>query len=206
MTARVTHYFDYKSPYAYLAEEETRDLKKQLGGSITSCPYTLEIPKYLGEARLDAQGVDTVGTRNDHQWRRVKYSYMDCRREANRRGLTILGPRKIFDSRPANAGFLYAREQGDPARYHELAFVRFFRREFDLESLNAVAELLVEAGFDGAGFDDYFEGTGRARLATLQQEAEAAGVFGVPSYVVDGELFWGAERLPRVRERLGVNS
>ena len=35
--------------------------------------------------------------------------------------------------------------------------------------------------------------------------AEADGVFGVPSYVVNGELFWGAERIVRVRERLVEN-
>ena len=35
--------------------------------------------------------------RNAHQWRRVRYLYMDCRRQARRRGLTIRGPRKIWD-------------------------------------------------------------------------------------------------------------
>ncbi|MCZ6666813.1 MAG: 2-hydroxychromene-2-carboxylate isomerase, partial [Gammaproteobacteria bacterium] len=94
----VTHYFDYKSPYAYLAQEATFELSELPEVTVEFLPYTLQIPKYLGTAELDADGRDTVGTRNDHQWRRVRYAYMDCRREANRRGLTIRGPRKIFDS------------------------------------------------------------------------------------------------------------
>ena len=82
----VKHSFDYKSPYAYLAQEATYDLAAKPGITVEWLPYTLQIDKYLGSAKLDAGGEDTVGTRNDHQWRRVKYSYMDCRREASRRG------------------------------------------------------------------------------------------------------------------------
>ena len=69
-------------------------------------PYTLKIEKYLGRAELGNDGADIVEERNDHQWRRVRYSYMDCRREANRRGLTILGPKKIFNSSLAHIAFL----------------------------------------------------------------------------------------------------
>ena len=78
-------YFDYKSPYAYLAQAETYRLDEELG--VQWRPYTLDIPKFLGAAKLDASGHDTLGERNDHQWRRVRYAYMDCRRQANDRGL-----------------------------------------------------------------------------------------------------------------------
>ena len=43
--------------------------------------------------RIDAQGNVLSEERNAHQWRRVRYLYMDCRREAGRRGLVIRGPR-----------------------------------------------------------------------------------------------------------------
>ncbi|MCC6706530.1 MAG: DsbA family protein [Gammaproteobacteria bacterium] len=198
----VIHYFDYKSPYAYLAQQPTFELARDTGAQIEWRPYTLKIEKYLGEAELDADGRDTRGTRNDHQWRRVRYSYMDCRREANRRGLVIRGPRKIFDSSPAHIAFLYVSERGDFSAFHNAVFERFWRRELDIESLTVLRALLNEFGFDGDGFEAYLNGAGRARYTAMQADAEAAGVFGVPSYLIDGELFWGLERIERVRERL----
>ena len=104
-------YTDYKSPYAYLAKDLTYELERDTGARIVWLPYTLDIPAYLGSAKVDADGTVLEETRNAHQWRRVKYSYMDCRREANLRGLTIRGPRKIFDSSLAHIGMLYAKRQ-----------------------------------------------------------------------------------------------
>jgi 2-hydroxychromene-2-carboxylate isomerase len=201
---KVRHYFDYKSPYAYLAQEATFELAARPEVTVEFLPYTLQIDKYLGTAELDADGRDTVGTRNDHQWRRVKYAYMDCRREANRHGLTIRGPRRIFDSSIAHIAYLFVREQGDFRAFHDAVFERFWRRELDIEDAGTMAALVEETGFDTYGFDDYLANDGRAALHRIIEEAEAAGVFGVPSYAIDGELFWGVERLPRVLEKLGL--
>jgi len=200
----VTHYFDYKSPYAYLALEETFDLAAQPGVSMDWLPYTLQIDKYLGIAELDNSGADVIGLRNDHQWRRVKYAYMDCRREANRRGLTIRGPQKIFDSSIAHIGFLFVREQGDFLAFHEAVFERFFRRELSIDDPLSVEQLITETGFDATGFEAFLVSEGRAMHDRIISEAEAAGVFGVPGYLVEGELFWGTERLDRVREKLDI--
>ncbi|MGH7803416.1 MAG: 2-hydroxychromene-2-carboxylate isomerase [Candidatus Binatia bacterium] len=199
---RVVHYFDYKSPYAYLAQEPTRRLARDLGVEIEWLPYTLDIPAYLGSAELDADGKDVIGTRNDHQWRRVRYAYMDCRREATRRGLVLRGPRKIFDSSVAHVAFLFARGRPDVDRFHDAVFEKFWRRELDLESPEAIAAELAAGGIDPAGFPGYLAGEGRALHDRLREEACAKGVFGVPSYLVGDELFWGTERLDRVRERL----
>ncbi len=201
---RVEHYFDYKSPYAWLAQIVNDNLEREFEIAVTRIPYTLDIPAFLGAAELDARGQDVLGTRNAHQWRRVRYAYMDCRREANRRGLVLRGPRRIFDSRLAHAGFLYAEEAGVWRAYHDEVYPRFWRRELDLEDGAALAELLTRAGADGAAFADWFEALGRTRLAALQAAAEARGVFGVPSWLVDGELYWGAERLERVREQIAL--
>ena len=43
---------------------------------------------------------------------------------------------------------------------------------------------------------------GRREVERLSREAEEIGVFGVPSFIVDGELFWGREHLPDIREML----
>jgi len=169
-------------------------------------PYTLDIPSYLGSAQVDPTGKVISEARNAHQWRRVKYSYMDCRREANRRGLTIRGTQKIFDSSLAHIGMLYAKRQGDFRPYHHVVYERFWKRELDIENPQVIQHVLQEVGVNASGFLDYLNGEGRQEHDRLRKAAEDMGVFGVPSYVVNGELFWGAERIPRVRERLTPRS
>jgi 2-hydroxychromene-2-carboxylate isomerase len=204
MTPRtVKVYTDYKSPYAYLAKEPAYALEQETGVTLEWLPYTLDIPAYLGSASLDASGTAVERSRNSHQWRRVKYSYMDCRREANRRGLTVRGPRKIFDSTLANIGMLYAKRHGVFRAYHDCVFERFWKRDLDIEDAAALAVVLVQFGADVKEFPAFLEGEGRRQLAAIRHQAEGAGVFGVPSYVLDdGDLYWGREHLPRIRELL----
>jgi 2-hydroxychromene-2-carboxylate isomerase len=198
----ITHYFDYKSPYAYLAQEETYRLQEDYDVQIDWLPYTLDIPSYLGAAEVDEAGRVLHEARNAHQWRRVKYSYMDCRREANRRGVILKGPRKIFDSSLAHIGMLHAKRQGDFRPYHDAVYQRFWRRELNIEDPQIIQQVLEEVGINASGFPGYASGEGRQEHDRIRAEAEALGVFGVPSYVVNGELFWGAERIVRVCERL----
>jgi 2-hydroxychromene-2-carboxylate isomerase len=206
MAARtIKVYSDYKSPYAYLAKDQAYELERETGVGLDWLPYTLDIPAYLGSAQVDASGNVVEEGRNAHQWRRIKYSYMDCRREANRRGLTIRGPRKIFDSSLANIGMLYAKRHGVFRAYHDRTFERFWKRELDIEDGDTLAATLKECGADTAGFAAFLQADGRRQLQDIQDEAEAAGVFGVPSFLLaDGDLYWGREHLPRIRERLAA--
>jgi 2-hydroxychromene-2-carboxylate isomerase len=112
----------------------------------------------------------------------------------------ILGPRKIFDSRVAHIGFLWAARAERIRPYHDRVFEKFWKRELDIEDAAAIAAEMGAADLDAAGFADFLAGEGRALHDRLRAEAEAKGVFGVPSYLVDGELFWGGERIERVRE------
>ena len=103
--SRVQFFIDFKSPYAYLAVGPARKLQAATGIEFEWLPYTLDIPSYLGDAMVDAQGNVLKQSRNAHQWRRVKYSYMDCRRDANRsRSRSVprgsLGGRRRTPARP----------------------------------------------------------------------------------------------------------
>jgi 2-hydroxychromene-2-carboxylate isomerase len=206
MQARsLTLYIDYKSPYAYLAKDPAYRLEHETGVVIEWLPYVLDIPAYLGSAKVDAEGRVLEQDRNPHQWRRVRYSYMDVRREANRVGLTIRGTQKIWDSSLAGIGLLYAKRHGVFRAYSDEVFARFWKRDLDIESPAALADVLKRAGADGAGFAGFATGEGRHELKAVQDAAEAKGVFGVPSFVLpDGELYWGREHLPRIREILAA--
>jgi 2-hydroxychromene-2-carboxylate isomerase len=198
-------YTDYKSPYAYLAKDATYELEHDLGVHVEWRPYMLDIPAALGSARVDDDGRVVEENRNAHQWRRVRYSYMDCRRQAQKRGLVIRGPRKIWDSSLAAAGMLHAQLAGDAVlrRYHDVVFERFWRRELDIEDAAVIAAVLRETGADPATFAAQASAL-RAEVAAVSRAAEELGVFGVPSFIVDGELFWGREHLPDIRAMLSA--
>ena len=186
-------YFDYKSPYAYLAVRPARGLAAEFGLALDWRPYTLRIPEYLG----------AVDSRNAHQWRRVKYSYMDARRMANQSGLTTLGPQKIFESRIAHIGALFAQDQGVFDAYHDRVYERFFKRQLNIEDLAAVQAVLAEAGSVAADqFQAFVETEGDRRYHQLLDEAETQGIFGVPSFVVGEEIIWGGDRLDMVRDAI----
>lgn len=200
----VTVYTDYKSPYAFLAKDLVYDLAREFAVGIDWLPYVLDIPSFLGSATVDASGRVIEEERNAHQWRRVKYSYMDCRRQARKRGLVIRGPQKIWDSTLAAAGLLYTKRQGDAVlrRYHDMTFERFWKRELDIEDPKIIAAVLAEAGADTTGLTDYLLGEGPREVKQISRAAEDTGIFGVPTFVIDGEQFWGREHLPDIREML----
>jgi 2-hydroxychromene-2-carboxylate isomerase len=185
-------YFDYKSPFAYLAKDEAFKIEEEYRVQLQWLPYVLNIPEALGDMQ----------TRTQQQWRKVRYLYMDARRWANKRGLTIKGPQKIFDSSIAAIGMLYAQKQEKFRSYHDRMYERFWTRAIDIEDKHAVASLLVEVGVDAKGFLAYLDGEGRADLAVVQQQAETDEVFGVPIFIVEGEMFWGYDRVPLVRDKL----
>src|ERR1700737_3122400 len=132
MAARaITVYIDYKSPYAYLAKDPAWELEREFDVRLDWLHYTLQIPEFLG----------TVEGRNAHQWRRVRYSYMDARRLANRRSLTGRGPRMLF-----------AQRHDVFRKYNDLVFERFWKRALDIENREAIRAGLSEAGAPVAGF------------------------------------------------------
>jgi 2-hydroxychromene-2-carboxylate isomerase len=201
----ITAYTDYKSPYAYLAKDLTYALERDLAVHVEWLPYVLDIPSYLGSARVDAEGRVLEENRNAHQWRRVRYSYMDCRRQARKRGLVIRGPQKIWDSTLAAAGMLFAKQAGDAVlrRYHDSVFERFWKRELNIEDAAVIGSILAEAGADTALFARQAPAL-RNEVSAISRAAEERGVFGVPSFIVDGELFWGSEHLPDIRAILAA--
>jgi 2-hydroxychromene-2-carboxylate isomerase len=191
MPARVILWTDYVSPYAFVAKAGAYDLERDYDITLEWRPYTLDIASFQ----------QSVEARDPHHWRRVRYAYMDARRFANKQGLTLMGPKKIFYARPINAGMLYAQKHGVFRVYNDRAFERFWKRELDAESVEAVEALLIESGAL-PGFSAFLAGDGGAEHDRLRGEAEASGVFGVPTFVFDGELFWGGDRIGLLRERL----
>ena len=188
-------WLDLRSPYSFLAKDPAYALEKELGAALRLRPYALNLANIanLGNPAALQNGL-----------RKVKYLYADARRFAGPRGITLMGPKKIFDEKLVHLAWLYANKAGRGRTVVDLAYPRFFKRELDYEDRGAVGMLLKEAGVDPAGFDAFMTDEGPKALEAEQQEAETAGVFAVPTFVVDGELFWGQDRIDFVRAKLAA--
>jgi len=197
-------YIDFKSPYAFIAKDPTYALEEEFGIKIDWYPLTLNIGSYLGTAKTDNSGKVVESNRSPHQWLAVKYSYMDARRYANLRSLTLRGTQKIWDSSLAAIGMSWAKQMGHDVLkcYIDITFDRFWKRELDIEDPAVIKRLLAESGANTDGFIEYLNGEGRIQHDQLQDEILDQGLFGVPTYVIDGEIYFGREHLPRVRWHL----
>src|SRR5258708_38161479 len=92
-------YFAYTSPFSYLAYGPARELEKSHRVRVRFIPYGVNIRRVYGP--LDNPAADR---------RKVRYLYLDARRIARERGLTIYPPKKIFSCRLAFYGGRFAAQ------------------------------------------------------------------------------------------------
>lgn len=199
--ARLIVYTDIKSPYGFVALGPTLQLERRLGVRFDWRPLTLNIPSYLDSARKQDGAVVASQGRSERTWRAIKYSYMDARRYAERQGHILKGTEKIWDSRLANIAILWAgktRRDRLPD-FLEHVFPRFWRRELDIEDIAVIEACLDAAGVGSAGFARYVAGEGGTSHDALQLRLHPSGIYGVPTYVLDGEVLHGREHIPFIR-------
>lgn len=189
---KIRIYNDYKSPDANLVKDLIYEIGKESDATFDWLPYTLYIPSYLGDAKVDQDGNVIAESRNAHQWRRVKYGYIDCYREANRGSRTMRGPKKVFNSSLANIGMLLAERHGVFHDYHDEVFDLFCKRELDIENGAVLGKPLTTCGAPEEAFPAFPNTDGQTEPLEVQLEAEERGNFGVPSSLFeDGELYLG---------------
>ncbi len=186
-------YFDYKSPFTYLAMESAYRLEETHRVRLRFIPCDFN-PRgaYGGE----------LEQRTERDWRKVRYLYLDARRYANERGIVIRGPQKLFDSSLAMMGGMWADRHGKFRPYSDRVFERFFKRELNIEDMSALIAVMKEVGLDTEGFKRFVETEGPRDLKAAFEEAERDGVFGVPTFIVAGEPFWGNDRVAWVVKKL----
>jgi 2-hydroxychromene-2-carboxylate isomerase len=128
-------YSDYKSPYAYLAFDPGFSLEEKYRVRVRWIPFQL---------RLKGKGERSV-----YSEYKVRYSYLDARRWANMRGgMVLCGPLKIYDTRPALIGGLFARKHSKFMEYSRFVFEAFFKRELEVDEPDAVAKVIVDLGMN----------------------------------------------------------
>lgn len=86
--------------------------------------------------------------------------------------------------------------------FTEAVFAGFFERRLEIDVAEQIAAVIEALGQSGADYLAWREGEGAERLAACVEEGHADHIFGVPIFLLDGEAFWGNDRLPLLEERL----
>ncbi|MFT3760618.1 DsbA family protein [Thauera sp.] len=192
-TPVVDAFIDLRSPYSYLSLGPARQLAERTGTRFDWWPYITDFRSaYGGE----------VEARSSRDVAKVKYLYMDCRRLAKKQGLTIRATTKLWEPTLGCQAMLFAKSHHRLWAFLDPMLAAFWRREFDLESHAEIEAALQSAGLDAQAWQAYLATDARADLAAAHAKAGALGVFGAPTFVYQGELFWGSDRIDLLAETL----
>ena len=195
MPAPIDFWFDFSSPYGYLASTRIDELAARHGRTARWRPMLLGVVfKISGQAPL----LD-IPLKGD-------YSKRDMARFARLWNVTLKFPPTFpFSAVAASRAFdwLDARDPALAARFAKAAYATAWGGEKDLAKSETVAE--IAAGLGLAKEDalaGMLEPAVKEKLRVEVDAAVMAGIFGSPTIVVDGEMFWGADRFWQVEEWL----
>ena len=190
----LSFYFDFVSPYAFIAWTQVHAIAERNGRTVKPIPV-------LFAGLLDAHG--TKGPA-EIPAKRI-YTFRDAYRKAHRLGLPTLRPPP---SHPFNP-LLALRVASAPLdmdvkrRLIDALYEATWVLGTGVETPEAVAVAAARAGLDGdALVRDAQTPEAKQRLRDATEEAVAHGVFGVPTVLVDGEIFWGTDGLELVESFL----
>lgn len=194
---RVGFYFDFISPYAYLALSRARDFARRHG-------IRWRLRPVVYAKLLDATGLSGPA---ENDFKRP-YMFADVLRCAHRLGLPLAGPpAHPFRSLHAlRVQCLFDAEEGSLSLARALAGAAWAegRDLCDWEVLlDAVQRCSPRTARDARELEQHAtRPENKERLRAFTEEAIRAGVFGVPSFELAGELFWGHDRMEHLAEYL----
>jgi 2-hydroxychromene-2-carboxylate isomerase len=195
MSAAIDFYFDFSSPYGYLASRRIGAIAERHGRGVHWRPMM------LGAAFAATGGKPLVELplKGD-------YAKRDLARTARFWGIPFAVPKKFPVVTLAAARAFYWLDEAAPALavpFAEAAFAALFVEDRNIAEPAVVAELLRSVGADAdAGGRAITTPEIKARLRDETEAAVARGVFGSPFLFVDGEPFWGTDRLDQVERWL----
>lgn len=197
MNARppVEFYFDFSSPYSYIASEWIEAVAARHGRTVRW--HAILLGATMQAAELKPPVAYPI---------KREYSYADFARSARFEGLPYARPAPfpIPTQNAARVFWWLAEQDAERAVAWAHAGLRaYFTRGVPLNDAAALRALCAEAGVDAAAAEAAWnEPRWKERLKAENDAATAAGIFGAPSIVIDGELFWGNDRRPQVERWL----
>ncbi|MBI2316451.1 MAG: 2-hydroxychromene-2-carboxylate isomerase [Betaproteobacteria bacterium] len=197
MSQPIEFYFDFSSPYGYIASEKIDAIAARYGREVRWHPFL------LGVAHKVTGGRAPIGVA-------LKDAYYknDFERSARFHGVPYRLPSKFPIASLAPTRAFFWLEAKDAARAKALAkalYRAFFVEDVDISAAENVAGVCAKLGLRAdevlAALNDPVL---KERTKAGVDGAVARGVFGSPHFIVDGEHFWGADRLDQLERWLAT--
>lgn len=189
MTAPIVFYYEFSSPFGYLASEMIGDLAQRHGRAIDWKPFLLG-PVFKAEGTQSLMSYPMKGA----------YSARDLERTARLHGIPFKWPSSFpFLSVAAARAAYWAgqRDQAAMARVTQALYRACFGEGRDISHSSQVADVLSGEGYEVDVVEAALKDPGvKQMLKDENDDALSKGVFGSPMFLVEGEPFWGVDKLP----------
>jgi len=197
LSKTIDYYFSPQSPWAYLGHARFVALAQASGSTVRV------LPADFGKVFAVSGGLP-LGKRAPQ---RQAYRLVELRRFADHLQLPIHAQPQNFPVQGDDAArLIIAVEMADGAqaalRLTGAVLSAVWAQQRDIADPAVLAQLLAENDLDAARLDQSREATTQQRYEGNIQAAIDAGVFGAPSYCVNGEIFWGQDRLDFLQRKL----
>ncbi|HET7765973.1 MAG TPA: 2-hydroxychromene-2-carboxylate isomerase [Burkholderiales bacterium] len=197
MASPIDFYFDFSSPYGYFASQKIDAIASKHGRDVKWRPFLLGVAfKTTGGTPLPSIPV------------KGPYHLRDMLRTAKYLGVTFRHPSVFPIASVSACRAFYWMNAKDPRRAKELAkalYGAYFREDVDISSADNVVSVAARSGLSA---DEVRAGIGDQATKDLTKievdKAIAIGAFGSPYIVVDGEPFWGSDRLEQIDKWLAT--
>ena len=189
----IDYYLSPVSPWTYLASTRFRELAEKHNATVNL--YLVD----LGKVFPVSGGLPLPKRAPQRQ----AYRLQEMARFSRYLGQPLIAQPKHFPPSSSFAGLVMAAARAnlmitDALRATELIMTQLWAHDKDIGNEGVLVAALTKAGFDGdalvndakANIDDY-----AAAISSDTDQAIAANVFGAPTFIVDGEVFWGQDRL-----------
>jgi len=198
MGRTVDYYFAPQSPWAYLGHQRFADIARRAGADIRVMPID------LGGKVFPISGGLPLGQRAPQ---RQAYRLVELQRFSEHLKAPLNLKPKYFPVAGDDASRLIIAvdlHHGAEAAMKITGAIlsAVWAQERNIADAKLLAELLAEQGLDASCMDKSQTQVVQEKYEAYTEQAIAAGVFGAPSYVVDGEIFWGQDRLDFLERRL----
>jgi len=191
----VDFYFDFMSPFAYLASHRVAELENRHRGKATFVAHPID----LIAARFKA---GNTGPFNRDQPAKMKCLMMDLQRWAKRYGMPIGFPKGLETAR-LNRGYLCARREDKAELYMKAAFDAVWGQSGDPSDERLLRAVAAKSGMSA---DRVLQAVDSPEIVGDYEKenaaAQARGVFGVPIFMVDDQIYWGNDRIEFLEEYL----
>jgi 2-hydroxychromene-2-carboxylate isomerase len=198
LSRSVDYYFAPHSPWTYLGHGRLLEIVRAAGARLRVLPVD------LGGKVFPISGGLPLAKRAPQ---RQAYRLVELRRYSELLGVPLnLHPRYFPVASDDAARLIIAVDLHDGTqaalKIAGAVFAAVWAQERNIADAQVLAALLAECGLDAGRLEQSYSQAVQERYEANTQAAIDAGVFGAPSYVVDGEIFWGQDRLDFVERKI----